>query len=74
MPYLWHILELGNGLRVRDECQPGAALDHAANVLDARLPGQITQDAERDAARYDGGARVHGGNDDNVTRERYEIS
>lgn len=68
--YLWHILELGNCLGIRDEGKTSAALDHAANVRDACLLGQIAQDAEGNAARDDGRTGVHGGDDDNVTKGR----
>lgn len=69
MPYLRHILELGNGLGIRNEGESGAALHHAADVRDARLAGQIAQNAEGNATGYNGRARVHDGNDDNVTRK-----
>lgn len=44
--YLWHILELGNCLGIRDEGKSSAAFDNAANVRDACLLGQIAQDEQ----------------------------
>lgn len=64
--YLWHIFKLGNGLWIGDECQAGAALHHAANIRNARLFGQIAQNAKGNAAGNYRGARVHCGDDNNV--------
>lgn len=57
--YLWNEFEFRYGIGVGDEGQASAALHHASHVCGAGFEGQIAEYAKCNAARDNGGARIH---------------
>lgn len=63
---LRHRLELGDGVRVRDEGQPGATAHHIPDILDLQVVRQVAQNGEyRDPAQQ-AGQRVQRGHDHGI--------
>lgn len=64
---LRHKLKLGYGIRIRNECQTGAAIDDTRNIRGIILIRQVAQNAKDDDAREQGCERVQGGNNVSVS-------